>query len=157
MKWALTPAFLLILCLAACNQDPTSLRPLDLNPYGIPMIIQAPDSTLVLEKDYKFMRDITIRKAPNFDIQVFELISTTADAAGEKFHQLESVKQDPFFKEIIKEDDYGFIFSKHLDSLTVDYDFRLIKLFGEKELIFQTGLAGSFNLEQVKRMYKAIK
>jgi hypothetical protein len=121
------------------------------------MIILAPDSTLVLEKDYKFMRDITIRKAPEFDIQVFELISTTADAAGEKFHQLESVRQDPFFKEIIKEDDYGFIFSKHLDSLTVDYDFRLIKLFGEKELIFQTGLAGSFTLEQVERMYKAIK
>jgi len=121
------------------------------------MIILAPDSTTVLEKDYKFMRDITIRKAPDFDIQVFELISTTADAAGEKFHQLESVRQDPFFKEIVKEDDYGFIFSKNLDSLTVDYDFRLIKLFGEKELIFQTGLAGSFNLKQVKRMYKAIK
>ena len=157
MKWALTPAFLLFLFLPACNRDPASLRPLDLNPYGIPMVIRAPDSTVVLEKNYSFMRDITIRKAPDFDIQVFELVSTTADAAGEKFHQLESVKQDPFFKEIIKEDDYGFIFSKHLDSLTVDYDFRLIKLFGEKELIFQTGLSGSFTLDEVKRMYKAIK
>ena len=157
MKWALTPTCLLLLCLPACDQDSGALKPLDLNPYGIPMIILAPDSTTVLEKDYKFMRDITIRKAPDFDIQVFELISTTADAAGEKFHQLESVRQDPFFKEIVKEDDYGFIFSKNLDSLTVDYDFRLIKLFGEKELIFQTGLAGSFNLKQVKRMYKAIK
>jgi hypothetical protein len=156
MKWALTPAFLLLLLLSACHQDTVSLRPLDLNQYGIPMIILAPDSAVVLEKDYKFMRDITIRKAPEYDLQVFELTSTTADAAGEKFHQLASVRQDPFFKEIVREDDYGFIFSKHLDSLTVDYDFRLIKLFGEKELIFQTGLAGSYSLEQVKRMYKAI-
>jgi hypothetical protein len=121
------------------------------------MTIQAPDSTVVLEKDYKFMRDITLRKAPDFDIQLFELTAASEDAAGEKFHQLESVRQDPYFRQVVQEDEYGFIFSKYLDSLTIDYDFRVVKMIGEKELIFQTGLAGSFNLEQVKRMYDAVK
>jgi hypothetical protein len=157
MKWAIIPAFLILLGLPGCHKDPVSLRPLDLHQYNIPMIILAPDSAVVLEKDYKFMRDITIRKAPDFDIQLFELTSTAGDAAGEKFQQLASVQKDPYFKEVVRVDDYGFIFSKHLDSLTVDYDFRLIKLFGEKELIFQTGLSGSYTLDQVERMYKAVK
>jgi hypothetical protein len=38
---------------------------------------------------------------------------------------------------VIQEDEYGFIFSKYLDSLTVDYDFRVVKLLGDKELIFK--------------------
>jgi len=157
MKRAPFLASICCLFLLACHEDPQALKPLDLHAYGIPMVILAPDSAAVLEKDYKFMRDITIRMPPEFDLQLFELTTTTADAAGEKFHQMASVKADPYFKEVVQEDDYGFIFSKRLDSLNVDYDFRRIQLFGEKEIIFQTGLAGSFNLEQVRRMYKAVR
>jgi hypothetical protein len=157
MKWVPFPAILILAGLLACHTDTISMKPLDLHPYGIPMTIQAPDSTVITEKDYKFMRDLTLKKAPEFDIQLFELNASSEDAAGEKFHQLESVRQDPYFRQVIQEDEYGFIFSKYLDSLNVDYDFRVVKLIGDKELIFQTGLAGSFNLEQVKRMYDAVK
>ncbi len=157
MKWVLLPILLLALALLACRRDPVPMSVLDLQPYGIPMIIKAPDSTEVVTKDYTFMRDITIRKLPGFDIQVFELNAPSDDAAGEKLHQLTSVKEDPFFREVIQEDEYGFIYSKNLDSAKVDYDFRLVKLFGDKELIFQTGLAGSFTLEQVEWMYDAVK
>ena len=155
MKWVIFPLSLMIL--AACSPDYGELRPLDLHPYNIPMVILAPDSAEILEKDYKFMRDITIRKGPDFDLQFFELESSTGDAAGEKLHQITSVKEDPFFVALIKEEDYGFIYSKRLDSTRIDYDFRYIRLFGEKEIIVQTGLAGSYNLEQVKRMYRAVK
>lgn len=157
MKWVTLPLLIVLMVLSACHSDTIILKPLDLHPYGIPMTIQAPDSTVVTEKKYNFMRDITLRKPPEFDIQLFELMASSDDAAGEKFHQLESVRQDPYFRQVIQEDEFGFIFSKYLDSLTVDYDFRVVKLIDDKELIFQTGLAGSFNLEQVKRMYDAVK
>ncbi|HJW31644.1 MAG TPA: hypothetical protein VJ508_20625 [Saprospiraceae bacterium] len=121
------------------------------------MVIQAPDSAQVLEKDYKFMRDLTIRKGRDFDLQIFELNASSQDAAGEKLHQLTSVREDPFFKEVVREDEHGFIYSKRLDSTTVDYDFRYIKLLGEKELIFQTGLTGTFNLDEVTSMYNAVR
>ena len=141
----------------ACQPEPAPLKPLDLHPYHIPMVILAPDSAEVMEKNYKFMRDITIKKGADYDIQVFELESGAVDAAGEKLHQLESVKEDPFFVEVIREQDYGFIFSKRLDSVNVDYDFRYVQLLEGKEIIFQTGLGGSYNLEQVKRMYRAVR
>lgn len=148
---------LLLFILVACQPEPTPLQPLDLQAFNIPIVILAPDSAEILEKNYKFMRDITVKKGPDFDLQIFELESGAVDAAGEKLHQMESVKEDPFFVEVIKEEDYGFIFSKRLDSVTIDYDFRYIQLFDGKEIIFQTGLGGSYNLEQVKRMYRAVK
>jgi hypothetical protein len=158
MKRALISLSLIALAIIACRTDPAlpTIKPLDLNAYGIPMVIQAPDSTVVVVKNYQFMRDITIRKGVDFDIQLFEFASSKADAAGEKLHQLASVREDPFFRDIIREDDHGFIYSKQLDSLTIDYDFRKVKFFGERELVFQTGIAGSFTLDQVTRMYKSI-
>jgi hypothetical protein len=64
-----------------------------------------------------------------------------------------TVKSNNFFPE----EDQGFIFSKKADSLIVDYDFRFVKIIGDKELIFQSGLVGSFSLEDTKIMYNAIK
>ena len=102
------------------------------------------------------MRDITIRKGDNFFIQIFEFEASNLDAAGEKLKQLTSVKEDPFFKELITEEDQGFIFSRLQDSTKLNYDFRYVKILGLKELIFQTGLVGSFSLEDVRRMYKSV-
>lgn len=152
------PGLLLFCLFAACTEQPAPLKPLDLSGYGIPIFIMAPEGANVLEKNYPFMRDITVRADSTFDLQLFELTSETLDAAGEKLNQLSMVKEDPFFKELVREDDAGFIFTKYLDSLHhVDYDFRYVKVLADKEIIFQTGLTGSFNLEEVKRMYKAVR
>ncbi len=141
----------------SCTSDPHSLRPLDLTPYNIPMTILAPDSAIVQVKDYKIMRDITISKGEDFSLQLFEVMSSTGDAAGEKLRQLETVKAAPFFREVLKEEDNGFIYSTQPDSSTVEYDFRRVKLLGEKEIIFQTGLVGDFTLDQVTTMFNAVK
>ncbi|MBK9984635.1 MAG: hypothetical protein IPP15_20100 [Saprospiraceae bacterium] len=129
---------------------------MDLDSYGIPMIIMAPDSAEVIKKDYSIMRDITIRKGNNYYVQIFE--STATNPAVEvKKNQLESVKQDKYFKELIQEDENGFIFQKQLDSAIIDYDFRYIKILNDREIIFQTGMIGTFSLEDVKLMYEGVK
>lgn len=143
--------------LVACHTGDMPLQELDLSSHGIPITILAPDSAVVREKDYNFMRDITVRKGDRFFLQIFEFQASRLDAAGEKLRQLAAVHEDPYFKEVIKEEDQGFIFSKQSDSTLIDYDFRFVRILGDTELIFQSGLVGSFSLEDVERMYKAVR
>ncbi|HZV69088.1 MAG TPA: hypothetical protein VFG10_06070 [Saprospiraceae bacterium] len=145
-----------IIILMACGHPKSEkLSSLDLTPYGLPLSIHAPDSADVMKKEYNIMRDITIRKGDHFYVQIFESLATS-DAAEVKRSQLESVKQDKYFKELILEEENGFIFRKELDSALVDYDFRYIRIMDDKEIIFQTGLIGTFTLEDVEQMYKAV-
>ena len=67
------------------------------------------------------------------------------------------VKNSPFFSEIIKEDDNGFIFKKTISEDRINYDFRYVKIQGDKEYVFQTGLIGQFTLDDVEMMYEAVK
>lgn len=157
MKKALLITYLALALLPSCQRDSVHMQSLDLQSHGIPVTIMAPDSAIIQEKDYNFMRDITVKKGDQFFIQIFEFAAPKQDAAGEKLRQLTAVREDPFFREVIKEEDQGFIFSKMADSTTLDYDFRYVRILGDKELIFQTGLVGSFSLEDVKLMYNAVK
>lgn len=143
--------------LAACHKEDIAMKELDLSSHGVPITIMAPDSAQIQEKDYNFMRDITVKSGDRFFLQIFEFGAPKQDAAGEKLRQLAAVREDPFFLEVIKEEDQGFIFSKKADSTHVDYDFRFVRILGDKELIFQSGLVGTFSLEDVQRMYKAVK
>jgi hypothetical protein len=156
-----SPRFILILGLwglLACQSSETKLQKLDLQDHGLPITIMAPDSAVVQKKDYGFMKDITVKKGDHFFVQIFEFKAPKLDAAGEKLRQLASVKHDTFFREIIREYDSGFIYSRQADSSSANlaYDFRYIRILGEKELIFQTGLVGSFSLDEVKLMYKSV-
>lgn len=149
---------LVTLCcyLVACHSGQKSkLRPLDLASYGIPLIIMAPDSAEVIRKDYNIMRDITIRKGNNYYLQIFESTATN-DAAEVKKSQLESVMQDKYFQKLIQVDKNGFIFQKQLDSNLIDFDFRFIKILNDKEIIFQTGMIGTFSLADVQLMYEGV-
>lgn len=157
MKNALLITCLALALLPSCRKDSMNMQSLDLQSHGVPVTIMAPDSAVIQEKDYNFMRDITVKKGDQFFIQIFEFAAPKQDAAGEKLRQLTAVQEDPFFREVIKEEDQGFIFSKMADSITLDYDFRYVRILGDKELIFQTGLVGSFSLEDVKLMYNAVK
>ena len=147
---------LFIILLSACHNSKDGLQELDLAPHGLPVVILAPDSAEVQAKDYNFMRDITVRKDSGFFLQIFEFAAPKLDAAGEKLRQLAAVHEDPFFKEVIREDEQGFIFTRQSDSTAVEYDFRYVRIIGSKELIFQTGLVGSFSREDVELMYSAV-
>ena len=155
----ISPLLLMLtfLLAGACRKEGMKLQRLDLQSHGLPITILAPDSAMVQKKEYSFMKDITVKQGDHYFIQIFEFAAPKLDAAGEKLRQLTSVMEDPFFKEIIKEEDEGFIFSRQADSTHLAYDFRFIRILNEKELIFQTGLVGTFSLDDVKMMYKAVK
>jgi hypothetical protein len=158
----LRPGLRLSLCLSlflilhSCNPDRYELTDLDLAVYDLPITIQAPDSVVVSVKPYENMRDITLRK-DWYDVQVFEFRPSMNDPGVEKINQLSSVKAAPGFRQLLLEEDNGFIFSLQPDSATTHYDFRYIMLVGDKELIFQTGLREQYELEEVKLMYESVK
>lgn len=141
----------------ACRQAPEGFSPRHLGEFGLDLTLLMPDSARVTVKDYGPMRDLTIQQDTSFSLQIFEFQTPTGDTAGEKLRQLNMARQDPFFRDVVREEDHGFIYAKQLDSTTIDYDFRYVRMLGQRELIFQTSLAGTFSLKAVERMFAAAK
>ncbi len=145
--------------LFACqNTSKTNLKSLDLLQHGIPITIMAPDSAKVVAGSLSFSQDITIKSpADNYDVQIFAYDATTTDVSVVKASHLAEAKSNAYFSEIIEEEEAGFIYSTVFDSTATNYGFKYLKIQGDKEYIFQTGLVGTFGLEDVKMMYEAVK
>jgi len=145
--------------LFACqNTSKTNLKSLDLLQHGIPITIMAPDSAKVVAGSLSFSQDITIKSpADNYDVQIFAYDATTTDISVVKASHIAEAKSNAYFSEIIEEEEAGFIYSTVFDSTATNYGFKYLKIQGDKEYIFQTGLVGTFGLEDVKMMYEAVK
>ena len=145
--------------LFACqNTSKTNLKSLDLLQHGIPITSMAPDSAKVVAGSLSFSQDITIKSpADNYDVQIFAYDATTTDISVVKASHLAEAKSNAYFSEIIEEEEAGFIYSTVFDSTATNYGFKYLKIQGDKEYIFQTGLVGTFGLEDVKMMYDAVK
>ncbi|HHS95140.1 MAG TPA: hypothetical protein ENJ45_01010 [Phaeodactylibacter sp.] len=148
---------LCFLFVLACKQDPTShYKPLDLMPHGIPITIQAPPNATVKVSDLTVMKDITVKKDPDFYIQIYSSMASSKDLPSLKKEYLEEVKQNPYFSKIIEDKTNGFIYEKQVDS-TMSYAFKYIYVQGDREYTFQNGILGIFDLEQINNMYKAVQ
>ncbi len=156
MKWVLAVTCLFMITLA-CRRHDIKLDKLNLSPYGVNLVILAPDSADIDVREYESILDITIRGGPYFDIQIFESKATDMDVAALKTEELQSLWQESFFRELTWEDKAGFIFKTQPDQSSSGYDFRHFKIIGDREYRFQAGLTGTFILEDVERMYKAVK
>ncbi len=144
--------------LFACQSETTQLKELNLLQYNIPITIMAPDSAKVVAGSLSFSQDVTIKSPEdNFDLQIFAYDATTTDLSAVKASHLAEVKSNAYFSEIVEEEDAGFIYSMNFDSTATNYGFRYLKIQGDKEYIFQTGLVGDFDLNDVQVMYKAVK
>ncbi len=144
--------------LVSCSGDKTSdLKPLDLMSYGIPLKVKAPAGTTVKVEDLGIMKDITLKKDKNYFVQIISTSATTNDVVKLKEERLNEVKKNPFFSKVILMEDSGFVFEKKLSDSTFNYDFRHIKIQGDNEFSFQTGLYGIFDKEQVMSMYESVK
>lgn len=156
-----TLAILLIIgVFAACNQEPKAeaWKPLNLlEQTGLPITIQAPDSAEVKMSDLGILKDVTVKKGDDYYIQIYAGSAETNDIARIKADKLTDVKSNRYFSKIVKEEDAGFIYETQIDSSNINYGFRYAQVKGDMEYIFQTGLIGTFDLNEVERMYEAVK
>ncbi len=149
---------LLILFISACSSEPkTNLKPLDLLSYGIPITIMAPDSADIKTMDFVGVKDVSIKSGNDFYVQVFSSEASTVDVKKVKMNQKRDVENNPYFSKFVKEDDTGFIYEMALDSAQYNYGFCHIRIQGDSEYVFQTGLIGIFSLEEVEKMYGAVQ
>jgi len=139
------------------NNNVSSLVELDLMKHGLPIKILAPEGAEIVASDLGFVQDVTVQGTDNYSIQIVGASAHITDMTTLIKDKLEEVKKTPFFTEIIKEDENGFIFMKTIPKDRINYDFRYIKIQGDKEYVFQTGLIGQFSLEEVETMYAAVK
>ncbi len=150
--------FTTVLFVVACQQEQqTQLEPLDLLPYGVPVNIMAPDSAEVNTMDMVVTQDITVQKGDDYFVQIYVSEASTTDIPRIKANQLSEVKSNRYFSRIVQEDEAGFIYETAIDSSNVNYGFRYLMVKGDKELIFQTGLIGDFDLQDVEQMYQAVQ
>ena len=126
-------------------------------PQGVPISIMAPDSAEVRVSDLVVQKDVTIQRGEHFYVQIFMSDATAANAKALKAEQLEQVKTMPYFSKIIREDDGGFLYENKIDSTNLSYGFRHVRMQGDKEFIFQTGLIGNFSKEDAEAMYQAVQ
>lgn len=147
--------FVAITVLLSCGSPAAELPDLDLMSEGIPLKIKAPKDAKVKKKDLGVFKDITIKNDDKFYIQITAGQAYDSSAKVRKNEELESIKEQTNFSRIIKEDDTGFIYEKKVGDV-LSYDFRELKIQGDTEYLFQTGLIGSFSLEEVELMFDAV-
>lgn len=148
---------ILLIFLGCSKSAEDSYKSLSLLEYGMPITIMAPDSAKVTSQDLGMMKDVTVKSGSDYYIQILSSDARTNDIAKVKAEQLVTVKQNPFFSEIVQEDPAGFIFETRVDSSFLNYGFRFAQLKGNREYIIQTGLIGTFTKEEVMRMYKSVQ
>lgn len=150
--------FLIVLASSCNNGSTASFQPMRLLQYNIPFTILAPDSVAVEKEDLIFQQGITFRNdAEGYFVQLWIRKNQNNDQGAVKAELLEEVKAEPYFSRIIQEDEDGFIFEKQIDSSYTNYDFRHLKIQGDKEYIFQTGYIGTFTQEEVQNMYNGVR
>jgi hypothetical protein len=142
--------------LASCASEP-EWKPLNLLEYGMPIIILSPDSPVIKKMDLVFQQDISVKKGDYYYVQIFSGEASTRNPAELKDQLKEEVLNNPFFSEIVQDDERGFIYKDQIDSSNSTYGFRFVEIKGDKEYVFQTGLIGAYTEEEVRSMYDAVQ
>ncbi|MEL6717721.1 MAG: hypothetical protein AAFO82_17090 [Bacteroidota bacterium] len=149
----------LAFCLWNCGSDSPELKEYDLLEYGVPISIQVPVDSPKVTTGEGFLgeKEVEVQAGDNYDILISYAPATTSDLAELKAEQVANVKSISTFSKIVQEDDAGFIYESAIDSTALFYGFRYIRLQGDQRYLFQSGLIGTFSLEDTELMYESVK
>ena len=149
---------LIVLSIGACESEAVKTwNELDLMVHGLPISIHAPDSAKVKNNSTGMIKDITVTKGNDYDIQIFASPITSASLSALKSAQVEEVKANRYFTKMLTEEENGFIYENAIDSSTVYYGFRYVHYQADLEYIFQQSLSGIFSKEAAEKMYESVK
>lgn len=151
--------FVLAMVMGSCKNQPSGseLPELELLKHGVPLKIHAPEGAEVVVDDMGIVQDITVKQGNDFYLQIIAGTSYMNNISEVVEKQKADAIASKTFSKIVEEDEKGFIFEKKYAEDRISYDFRYVRVQGDKEFIFQTGLLGQFSLEEVRRMYEAVQ
>jgi hypothetical protein len=149
-----------IFCLSGCGEpDPMEgWEDLNLLQYGVPFSIKAPEGAKVTTSSLGMLQDITIKNPEhNFDIQLFVADASTTNIETVVNREKAQIASDLRFIRFISQEENGFIYELEFTEEQANYDFRYVRIMGDKEYLFQTGMIGLFSQEDVEAMYRAVQ
>lgn len=136
----------------SCSSGEPEMKYTDLLSYGVPIQIQTPDSVKITTSDMGIQKDLVLKGEGGYHLQIFYSDAFRNQKAAVE-EQKDILKASPFFKEFIREDPKGFIYSLQLDSTLENYGFRYIVVKGEKEISIQSGMGGIYSRERIEKLY----
>jgi len=140
-----------------CKTDKSANYPSkDLLKHGFAISVKAPENAEIKSDDFGIMQELTIKSGDEYNVQILKSVTNTTNLKEALDGQMKLVKGDAYFSKIIEEYENGFIFEKKIDD-NINYDFRYIKLVGEDEYVYQTGMIGTYTEESVREMYKSVQ
>jgi len=150
--------FLLIgIGLLGCANKTTELEPLDLLSQGLSIKINAPADAEVKVEDLGIAKDVTVQDSVSgYNLQIFESEASSLEAKTITNELKKKIEASTFFSEIISADEVGFIYKKVIDEDYINYDFRHVKVRGDRQYIFQAGLSRQYTLDEVQIMYNSV-
>ena len=146
-----------LLFLSACVNTGSELVELDLLDNGIPIKILAPAGAKVEVSGLGMIKDIIIRDTLNYFVQIFASKANSLNPKKVKNDYKKIIEDSRFFSKITEDYEHGFIYEKKIDENIFRYDFRYIRIQGDQQYIFQTGLGGGYDESMVRIMYQAVQ
>ena len=141
----------------SCNtESKTALQDLDLTLYELPITIKAPVEPVIKNTKIGYIKDLSITKGDDYNIQIFASDVRTNNVQNIKEELVQEVEAQIYYKDMIEDFEDGFIYKTSVDSID-SYGFRHIVIRGDNEIIFQQGLAGTYSLDAVKNMHDAVQ
>ncbi len=157
--WCVSSFVLLAVMALGCkglSEPSIELRAVDLLPHGVPLTIQAPPTARVKAMDWGVQKDITINDDDWYQLQIFYSTAQRRNPATLIREMKQLVEEGRYFSQFLVEEDAGFIFEVSIDSV-INYDFRHIKIQGDREYSFQAGMSGMYTLPQIELLYRMAK
>lgn len=136
-----------------CTPSEESLSYKDLLTYGIPIEIQAPDSVDITSSDIGSLKDVILVGDEGYKIQIFSSPAYNNESTAIQEYKSE-IQNHPQFKEFVREEPQGFLYSFQLDSTTVNYGFRYITVKGGKEIVIQQGMLGIYTQDEAGKLFE---
>jgi hypothetical protein len=151
------PILFCILFLTACsNSSAIKKEKTSLYKFGIPAHIKAPENARFNKASSGNIESLSVVDDDGFNLQVLSFPASVTDEKTAKQHQREQVVSHPDFSKIIEDYDQGFLFELEFAGDRY-YDFRYVKIVGNKEIIFQAGPTCQCDESQVRNMLQAIQ
>ena len=149
--------FFVCLFIFSCAPKGPKLSPLDLLSEGIPLKINTPVDVEIVATDLGIMKDVTVKNEEGYNIQIIETSAEELSAKTVIDGIKSEIKASQFFSEIISEEADGFIYKKVIDEDYINYDFRHVKIRGDKQYVIQAGLSTQYTQEEITVMYNSVK
>ena len=146
--------------LMACETDTAASQDwpeLNLLQYEVPVKVRAPEGTSVKSDNLGILQDVTLTGPDGYHVQLYVAEALGMPAAEVLQEQRKEVESMRYFAAVTEEFPDAFLFRVVVDTSQISYDFRHVKVVGNKEMVFQTGLTSNSTEAEAKAMLAAIR